>query len=240
MDIPFVYGKIADGMNFTDREEDSKKLRNNLLGIHNPTIRWNGKTYLAGWCVAHCQTGGMSSILCPATRTVVMVAYLGNVQCCYCRVGIWVACQSAQFVVQQYHWQSHCQTNRFSASHSQWREKLLVAWCSFKIRPWHISQYQEPAKSSFGQGPDRHPSRFNGNPRPGVLVLVEKEVLGDCLYPFTQKTIELKIEGELKHNFKTKVVIVTFILTVALWLLDNHLMPLPSPPTLSRRRTWRA
>lgn len=39
MDIPFVYGKIADGMNFTDREEDSKKLRNNLLEIHNPTIR---------------------------------------------------------------------------------------------------------------------------------------------------------------------------------------------------------
>ncbi|MCI7580098.1 MAG: hypothetical protein MST01_07660 [Prevotella sp.] len=70
--------------------------------------------------------------------------------------------------------------------------------------------------------------------------MVEKEVLGDCLYPFTQKTIELKIEGELKHNFKTKVVIVTFILTVALWLLDNHLMPLPSPPTLSRKRTWRA
>ena len=55
--------------------------------------------------------------------------------------------------------------------------------------------------------------------------MVEKEVLGDCLYPFTQKTIELKIEGELKHNFKTKVVIVTFILTVALWLLDNHLIP---------------
>ena len=41
------------------------------------------------------------------------------------------------------------------------------------------------------------------------------------LYPFTQKTIELKIEGELKHNFKTKVVIVTFIFTVALWLLDS-------------------
>lgn len=27
MDIPFVYGKIADGMNFTDREEDSSDLR---------------------------------------------------------------------------------------------------------------------------------------------------------------------------------------------------------------------
>ena len=41
------------------------------------------------------------------------------------------------------------------------------------------------------------------------------------LYPFTQKTIEMKIEGEIQHNFKTKVVIVTFIFTVALWLLDS-------------------
>ena len=49
MDIPFVYGKIADGMNFTDREEDSKKLKNNLLGLVNTIIisprRW-GKTSL--------------------------------------------------------------------------------------------------------------------------------------------------------------------------------------------------
>ena len=41
------------------------------------------------------------------------------------------------------------------------------------------------------------------------------------LYPFTQKTIEMKIEGEIQHNLKTKVVIVTFIFTVALWLLDS-------------------
>ena len=73
-----------------------------------------------------------------------------------------------------------------------------------------------------------------------VVLLLLSWFIIKKLYPFTQKTIELKIEGELKHNFKTKVVIVTFILTVALWLLDNHLMPLPSPPTLSRRRTWRA
>ena len=73
-----------------------------------------------------------------------------------------------------------------------------------------------------------------------VVLLLLSWFIIKKLYPFTQKTIELKIEGELKHNFKTKVVIVTFILTVALWLLDNHLIPLPSPPTLSRRRTWRA
>ena len=54
-----------------------------------------------------------------------------------------------------------------------------------------------------------------------VVLLLLSWCIIKKLYPFTQKTIELKIEGELKHNFKTKVVIVTFILTVALWLLDS-------------------
>ena len=54
-----------------------------------------------------------------------------------------------------------------------------------------------------------------------VVLLLLSWFIIKKLYPFTQKTIELKIEGELKHNFKTKVVIVTFILTVALWLLDS-------------------
>ena len=54
-----------------------------------------------------------------------------------------------------------------------------------------------------------------------VVLLLLSWFIIKKLYPFTQKTIELKREGELKHNFKTKVVIVTFILTVALWLLDS-------------------
>ena len=54
-----------------------------------------------------------------------------------------------------------------------------------------------------------------------VVLLLLSWFIIKKLYPFTQKTIELKIEGEMKHNFKTKVVIVTFILTVALWLLDS-------------------
>ena len=54
-----------------------------------------------------------------------------------------------------------------------------------------------------------------------VVLLLLSWFIIKKLYPFTQKTIELKIEGELKHNFMTKVVIVTFILTVALWLLDS-------------------
>ncbi|MCI6197924.1 MAG: anion permease [Prevotella sp.] len=54
-----------------------------------------------------------------------------------------------------------------------------------------------------------------------VVLLLLSWFIIKKLYPFTQKTIELKIEGELKHNFMTMVVIVTFILTVALWLLDS-------------------
>lgn len=49
MDIPFVFGKVADGMNFTDRDEDTTNLVNNLLGLVNTIIisprRW-GKTSL--------------------------------------------------------------------------------------------------------------------------------------------------------------------------------------------------
>jgi sodium-dependent dicarboxylate transporter 2/3/5 len=41
------------------------------------------------------------------------------------------------------------------------------------------------------------------------------------MFPFTQKTVELKIEGEMKKDFHTYVVIVTFFVTVALWLLDS-------------------
>lgn len=49
MDIPFVFGKVADGLNFTDRQEDTNNLVNNLLGLVNTIIisprRW-GKTSL--------------------------------------------------------------------------------------------------------------------------------------------------------------------------------------------------
>jgi len=49
MDIPFVFGKIADGEDFTDREQDTEKLVNNFRGLVNTIIisprRW-GKTSL--------------------------------------------------------------------------------------------------------------------------------------------------------------------------------------------------
>ena len=41
------------------------------------------------------------------------------------------------------------------------------------------------------------------------------------LYPFTQKTIELNIEGGMKKGKNTWIVIVTFFVTVALWLSDS-------------------
>ncbi len=41
------------------------------------------------------------------------------------------------------------------------------------------------------------------------------------MFPFSQKTIELNIEGEMKHDFHSYVVIFTFFITVALWLLDR-------------------
>ena len=41
------------------------------------------------------------------------------------------------------------------------------------------------------------------------------------LFPFKQKTIELKIEGETKKDWKSIVVYVTFALTVLMWMLDK-------------------
>ena len=41
------------------------------------------------------------------------------------------------------------------------------------------------------------------------------------LFPFTQKTIDLHIEGEMKKGKNTWIVIVTFIITILLWLTDK-------------------
>lgn len=41
------------------------------------------------------------------------------------------------------------------------------------------------------------------------------------LFPFKQKTIELNIEGNIQHNWRTTVVIVTFAVTILFWLLDK-------------------
>ena len=41
------------------------------------------------------------------------------------------------------------------------------------------------------------------------------------LFPFKQKTIHLVIEGDLKKGWKTRVVQVTFFITIMLWMLDK-------------------
>lgn len=41
------------------------------------------------------------------------------------------------------------------------------------------------------------------------------------MYPFKAKSIDLKIEGEVKKDWKTVVVAITFIVTILLWLLDR-------------------
>ena len=65
-----------------------------------------------------------------------------------------------------------------------------------------------------------------------VVLLLLSWFIIKKLYPFTQKTIELKIEGELKHNFKTKVVIVTFILTVVCLAMGDKLNVIGGTPTV--------
>ena len=53
-----------------------------------------------------------------------------------------------------------------------------------------------------------------------LLLLISWRVLL-LMFPFTQKTIELKIDGGMKKDTHSYIVIVTFFVTVALWLLDS-------------------
>lgn len=57
-------------------------------------------------------------------------------------------------------------------------------------------------------------------PLVAVLLFISWKILLH-MFPFTQKRIELHIEGEMKHDFHSWVVIVTFFVTVALWLFDS-------------------
>ena len=54
-----------------------------------------------------------------------------------------------------------------------------------------------------------------------VVLLFIGWMLIKTLFPFTQKRIELNIEGGMKPGIQSKIVIVTFIVTVVLWLLDS-------------------
>ena len=41
------------------------------------------------------------------------------------------------------------------------------------------------------------------------------------VFPFTQKTIELKIDGEMKKGKDTTLVIITMVVTILLWMMDT-------------------
>lgn len=53
-----------------------------------------------------------------------------------------------------------------------------------------------------------------------VLLFISWWIL-KTMFPFTQKTVDLHIEGEMKKDVRTWIVIVTFIVTVLLWLTDK-------------------
>ncbi|MBR0166461.1 MAG: SLC13/DASS family transporter [Prevotella sp.] len=53
-----------------------------------------------------------------------------------------------------------------------------------------------------------------------VLLFISWRILL-WMFPFTQKTVELKIDGEMKKDAHTYIVIGTFLVTVILWLLDT-------------------
>ncbi len=54
-----------------------------------------------------------------------------------------------------------------------------------------------------------------------ALLLFFSWMLLRWMYPFSQKTVELKIDGGMKKDTRTYIVIVTFFVTVLLWLLDT-------------------
>lgn len=43
------------------------------------------------------------------------------------------------------------------------------------------------------------------------------------MFPFSQKTIEIKIDGNINHNWRTAVVGATFLLTIILWVCGKQL-----------------
>lgn len=54
-----------------------------------------------------------------------------------------------------------------------------------------------------------------------VMLLVAWLILRK-LFPFTQKTIEIKIEGNVQHNWRTWVVAVTTAVTILLWIFGKQ------------------
>lgn len=56
-----------------------------------------------------------------------------------------------------------------------------------------------------------------------IILLIIAWFLLRKLFPFSQKTIELKIEGDMQHNWRTVVIGITFILTILLWIFGKKI-----------------
>ena len=54
-----------------------------------------------------------------------------------------------------------------------------------------------------------------------VIILLISWRLILWFFPFTQKTIELKIEGHVAHGWRMWVVCITFVVTILMWLFDR-------------------
>lgn len=56
-----------------------------------------------------------------------------------------------------------------------------------------------------------------------IILLILAWFLLRKLFPFSQKTIELKIEGDMHRNWRSVVVAVTFLLTIILWIFGKQI-----------------
>ncbi len=56
-----------------------------------------------------------------------------------------------------------------------------------------------------------------------IVMLLVAWVIIRKMFPFSQKTIEIKIEGEVSHNWRTVVVGVTFFVTIMLWVFGKQI-----------------
>ena len=54
-----------------------------------------------------------------------------------------------------------------------------------------------------------------------IILILIAWTLPKKVFPFSQKTIELKIEGEMKRGKETTLVIVTMVITILLWMMDT-------------------
>lgn len=56
-----------------------------------------------------------------------------------------------------------------------------------------------------------------------IVLLIIAWFLLRKLFPFSQKTIELHIEGDVKHNWRSVVVGATFFVTIVLWIFGKQI-----------------